>query len=143
MSIEENKELLSRWVEVWNAGHLDAVNEFLAPDYVRHDPNGPEIRGAEMGQQLIAMYRAALPDLHLTIEDLVAEGDTAAVRLTARGTQQGELLGIPPTGNQVTVMAMELFRFAHGKIAEQWVTMDALGLLQQLGAIPGPEQGGE
>jgi steroid delta-isomerase-like uncharacterized protein len=96
-----------------------------------------------MEQQLIAMYRTAFPDLRLDIEHLVAEGDTIVVRFTAHGTHRGELLGILPTGKPVTVAAMELFRLADGKIAEQWVTMDVLGLLQQLGAIPGPAQDGE
>ena len=143
MSIEQNKALIHRWVEVWNTGKINAVSEFLTPDYVRHDPNGPEVRGIEMEQQLLAMYRAAFPDLHLDIEHLVAEGDTVAIHLIVRGTQQGELMGISPTGNHVTVTAMEVFRLVDGKIAEQWVTLDVLGLLQQIGAIPGAEPGGE
>jgi steroid delta-isomerase-like uncharacterized protein len=143
MSVEQNKTLIRRWLELWDPGNIDAVADFVTPDYVRHDPNGPEVRGIEMEQQLLAMYRTAFPDLHFDIEHLVAEGDMVVARFTAHGTQQGELLGIPPTGKQVTVAAMELFRLADGKIAEQWVNLDVLGLLQQLGAIPGPEQGGE
>ena len=142
MSVEENKALVRRWVDLWNTGNLDAVGEFVTPDYVRHDPNGPEVRGPEAERQLVAMYLAAFPDLRFTVEHLLAEGDTVLARLTARGTHRGELLGIPPTGKQVTVAVMDLFRLAGGKIAEQWVAMDALGLLQQLGAVPGPAQGG-
>ena len=143
MSVEENKALVRRWVDLWNTGNLDAVGEFVTPDYVRHDPNGPEVRGPEAERQLVAMYLAAFPDLRFTVEHLVAEEDNVLARLTARGTHRGELLGIPPTGKQVTVAVMDLFRLAGGKIAEQWVAMDALGLLQQLGAVPGPAQGGQ
>jgi steroid delta-isomerase-like uncharacterized protein len=142
MSLEANKALIRRWCEVWNTGDLGAVGEFVVPDYVRHDPNGPEVRGPEAERQLVAMYLGAFPDLHFTIEHLVAEGDMVLARLTARGTHRGELLGIPPTGKQVTLAVMDLFRLADGKIAEQWVTMDVLGLLQQLGAIPAPGQPG-
>ncbi len=142
MSGEENKALVRCWVEAWNTGNIDAVGGFVTVDYVRHDPNSPEVRGPEAEQRLVEMYRAAFPDLRFTVEHLVAEGDSVAARLTVRGTHRGELLGIPPTGNQVTLAVMELYRLADGKIAEQWVTMDALGLLQQLGAIPGPGQAG-
>ena len=142
MSLEENKALVRRWVELWNAGDVSAVGEFVAPGYVRHDPNGPEVRGPEAEQRLIAMYLAAFPDLRFTLEHLVAEGDIVAARLTARGTHRGELLGIPATGRQVTLAVMDLYRLSGGKIAEQWVLIDALGLLQQLGAVPGPGQGG-
>ena len=82
------------------------------------------------------MYRAAFPDMHLTAEDMIAEADKVVQRLTARGTHQGELMDIPPTGRQITVTAIEIFRLAEGKIAEQWVALDNLGLLQQLGVIP-------
>lgn len=136
MSVEENKALVRRWVDVWNTGNLDAVGESVTPDYVRHDPNSPEVRGPDAERQLVAMYLAAFPDLHFTVEDLVAEGGTVAARMTVRGTHRGELLGIPPTGRQVTIVAIELYRLAGGRIAEQWITMDTLGLLQQLGAIP-------
>ncbi len=137
MSVEENKALVRQWVELWNMGNIDAIGAFVTPDYVRHDPNSPEIRGPEAEQQLVAMYRAAFPDLHFTVEHLVAEGDTVLPHFTVHGTHRGELLGIPPTDKPVTVVAMELFRLVDGKIAEQWVVMDALGLMQQLGAVPG------
>ena len=140
MATEEPKALIRRWVELWNAGDAAAIAAFVAPDYVRHDPNAPEVRGPEAERQLVAMYRAAFPDLHFTVEHLVAEGDLVVARYTVRGTHRGELLGIPPTGAQVTLAAMELYRLADGKIAEQWVAMDALGLLQQLGALPAPGQ---
>jgi steroid delta-isomerase-like uncharacterized protein len=140
MSLEENKALVRRWVALWNTGNSGAVDELVTPDYVRHDPNGPEIRGPEAERRLVEMYLAAFPDLTFTIEHLIAEGDTVAARLTARGTHRGELLGIPATGRAITVAVFELYRLSDGKIAEQWVTMDALGLMQQLGALPGLDQ---
>jgi steroid delta-isomerase-like uncharacterized protein len=138
MSFEENKTLVRRWIELWDTGNLSEIGDFVTKDYVRHDPNTPEVRGSDAEQQLVAMYIAAFPDLRFTIEHLVAEGDMVLARLIARGTHRGELKGIPPTGKQIEVAAMELYRLTDGKIAEQWVTTDALGLLQQLGAIPGP-----
>ena len=116
------------------------VDEFVAPNYVRHDPNTPEVRGAEAEKQLITMVLAAFPDIHFTIENLVAGGDTVAGRYTLRGTHNGEWLGIPPTHKAVTLTVMEIYRIADGKIAEQWVILDALGMLQQLGVIPAPGQ---
>ncbi len=129
MSIEENKALVRRWIELWDTSDLSEIGNFVTKDYVRHDPNTPEVRGPDAEQRLVAMYRAAFPDLRFTIEHLVAEGDMVLARLTARGTHQGELMGIAPTGKQIEVAAMELYRLTDGKIAEQWVTMDALGLL--------------
>jgi predicted ester cyclase len=90
----------------------------------------------------MAMYLSAFPDLHFTIEDMVAEGDKVVGRLPARGTHKGELLGIPPTDKQITLTMTETFRLAEGKIAEQWVNMDALGMMQQLGALSQPRQEG-
>ncbi len=140
MATEEPKALIRRWVELWNAGDAAAIAALVTPDYVRHDPNAPEVRGPEAERQLVAMYRAAFPDLHFTVEHLVADGDLVVARFTVRGTHRGELMGIPATGAQVTLDAMELFRLAGGKVAEQWVAMDALGLLRQLGAVPAPGQ---
>ena len=136
MSVEENKALIRRWDELWNAGDAAAIAALVTPDYVRHDPNGPEVRGPAAERQLVELYRAAFPDLRFTIEHLVADGDLVMARVTVRGTHRGELLGIPPTGTPLTLAAMELYRIRDGKVAEQWVALDALGLLQQLGAVP-------
>jgi steroid delta-isomerase-like uncharacterized protein len=137
MSVEENRVLVQRWVDLWNTGNSDAVGEFVTPDYVRHDFNSPEVHGPDAERQLIEMYRAAFPNLRFTVEHLIAEGDTIAAHLTARGTHRGGLLGIPPTGKRVKLAVLELYRLAEGRIAEQRVVMDALGLMQQLGVIPG------
>jgi steroid delta-isomerase-like uncharacterized protein len=138
MSTDENKDLVRRWVEMWNTGNLDAVDQLATSDFLRHDPNSPEVRGPEAERQLIAMYRAAFPDLQFTIEDLIAEGDKVVGRFVARGTHRGELLGIPPTQASITVATIEIYRIEAHRIAEQWVIMDALGIMQQLGVVPPP-----
>jgi steroid delta-isomerase-like uncharacterized protein len=140
MSTEENKALVRRWVELWNSQNVAAIDEWVAPNYVRHDPNTPEVRGAEAEKQLATMFLTAFPDLHFTIEDLIAEGDKVTGRYTARGTHKGELMGIPPTNNAISLTVLEIYRIADRKIAEQWVILDALGMMQQLGVIPAPGQ---
>jgi steroid delta-isomerase-like uncharacterized protein len=136
---EENKAIVRRLVEAFNEGNIDAVDELVTDSYVRHDPNSPEVRGPEQEKQLIAMYRSAFPDLYVTIEDMVAEGDKVVIRVAIHATHKGELLGIPPTDKQLTFTSTEICRLAEGRIDEQWVNFDALGMMQQLGAIP--EQG--
>ena len=88
------------------------------------------------------MSLTAFPDLHFTIEELIAEGDKVAGRYTARGTHKGELMGIPPTNNAISLTVSEIYRIADGKITEHWVILDALGMMQQLGVIPAPGQAG-
>jgi steroid delta-isomerase-like uncharacterized protein len=136
---EENKALLQQWVDALNQGNIDAVGELVTDTYVRHDPNAPEVRGPEQEKQLMTMYLSAFPDLRFVIADMVAEGDKVVVRYTIRGTHKGELLGIPPTNSPLSLTATETYRIAEGKIDEQWVNMDALGMMQKLGAIPEPE----
>ncbi len=135
---EENKAVVHRWVEAFNEGNLDAVDELVTDSYIRHDPNAPEVRGPEEEKRLIVMYRSAFPDLHFTVEDMVAEGDKVATRIGISATHRGELLGIPPTEKQLAFTAMELYRIANGKIDEQWVNVYTLGMMQQIGAIPAP-----
>ena len=86
------------------------------------------------------MYRMAFPDVHFTIDDLIAEGETVVIRWTVTGTHKGELQGIAPTGKHVTVTGMVMSRFAKGKVEEDWINFDALGLMQQLGVVPAPGQ---
>jgi steroid delta-isomerase-like uncharacterized protein len=105
---EENKAVVRRWVEAFNEGNLDAVDDLLTDSYVRHDPNSPEVRGPEEEKQLIAMYRSAFPDLRFTVEDMVAEADKVVARVGISATHEGELLGIPPSGRRLSFTAMEL-----------------------------------
>ena len=141
MSTEDNKSLVRNFYEeVFNEKNLAYVDEFVAPNGVDHGVP-PGMPSDNEGTKLfIGMYLTAFPDLHLTVEDLVAEGDRVTSRWTSHGTHRGELMGIPPTGKQVTVTGTEIYRFEGGKSAEHWLNMDTFGMLQQLGVIPKPEQ---
>ena len=135
-----NKEIVRRLVNgVWADRNLAIVDELIAPDYVGHDPTQPEpIRGPEGYKQFVGMYQAAFEDGMVTIDDEIAEGDLVVTRWTGRGTHPGELMGIAPTGKEVTVSGITISRLANGKIAEDWELMDALGMMIQLGAVPQP-----
>ena len=141
MQPEENKAVTRRFLEeIFQGGNLELVDELFAPNFVLHDPSVPEeVRGLEALKQYITMYRTAYPDTHFTVEDQIAEGDEVVTRWMGQGTHQGELMGIAPTGNQVTVTGIEIDRISGGKIEETWVSYDALGMMQQLGVIPSPE----
>jgi steroid delta-isomerase-like uncharacterized protein len=124
--------------EPWK-GNMDVVDEYIAPRFVGHDPAEPEpIRGPQGFKEQIEKYLAAFPDARFTIDDQFAEGDRVATRWTARGTHQGELAGISPTGKEVTVTGLTFSRFEGGKIVEDWLIWDTLGMLVQLGAVPAP-----
>ncbi len=142
MSTEDNKATLRRFFEeVWNRGNLAVIEELLSSNHLFHEPNSLEpIRGREGFRQYVMMNRNAFPDVHITIEDLIAEGDKVVNRFTFTGTQTGDLLGIPPTGKRVTVTAIVISHFVAGKIVESCINSDRLGMLQQLGVIPTPGQ---
>ena len=144
MQPEENKTVIRRFLkDFFEGGNLELADELFAPDYVLHDPAVPgEVRGPEGIKQFVSMYRSAYPDTHFTVEDQIAEGDRVVTRWTGQGTHEGELMGIPPTGNRVTVTGIEFDRVSDGKMQETWVNYDALGMMQQLGVIPPPEQAG-
>jgi steroid delta-isomerase-like uncharacterized protein len=139
MMSEENKALARRFLEeAFNEGNLGVIDEIVASDYVLHDPASPEeeIRGPEGFKGFVQMYRSAYPDTDITVEDQIAEGDAVVTRWTGRGTHQGELLGVAPSGNRVEVTGITIDRFSGGKFVESWTNYDALGMLQQIGAIP-------
>jgi steroid delta-isomerase-like uncharacterized protein len=137
MSTEANKALARRVLEeMFNKGNLDVADELLAPDYVDHDPTLPEdVHGPEGFKQYVATYRAAFPDLHVQIEDQIAEGDRVATRWTGTGTHNGELAGIAPTGKRVTLPGMEIVRIVNGKLVEGWESYDSGTLMRQLGVM--------
>ena len=136
MSIEDNKALVRRFYEdVFNQRNLALVDELCSTTHVFHNPP-TTLHGREEFKQLLSVYLTAFPDASFTVEDEIAEGEKVTSRYTFRGTHQGELMGIPPTGRQVTVTGIIINRIAGGQSVEGWLNFDALGLLQQLGAIP-------
>ena len=140
MSVEANKALAQRYAdEVINQGKLDVIDEICTTDYKSYPPGFPPT-DREGDKQLIAMFRAAFPDMRKRIDDMVADGDKVVERATYSGTHTGEFQGIPPTGRQAAFTGMHIFRIVDGKIAETRGIMDQLGMLQQLGVIPAPEQ---
>jgi steroid delta-isomerase-like uncharacterized protein len=146
MSTEDNKAIARRFIEEgWNQGNLTVFDELCAPDYIYHDPVSA-VHTREDYKQLVTEGRRVYPDFHLTIEDLIAEGDKVVVRYTLRGTNTGDLvtpsmpMPIPATGKKVTGPGISITRIAGGKAVETWNQADNLGALQQLGLIPVPAQ---
>jgi steroid delta-isomerase-like uncharacterized protein len=135
---EPNKKVVHRlFEEVWNKGNLPLADELFAPTYEHHDASTPDLgRGPESEKKRVTHYRTAFPDLRLTIEDIIAEGETVVARWSCRGAHNGDLSGIAPTGKQFTISGVTIARFANGKIVEGYVNWDALGLMQQLGVVP-------
>ena len=138
MSTEENKTLMRRFFEeVYTKKNLAAIGEFIAPTHIDHSAAAAGLPGGPAGsRQAIGMMLTGFPDLHVTVEDMIAEGDKVVVRMTMRGTQQGAFGSIPPTGKQVAVSTIDIVRIEGGKIAEEWGIDDMLGMLQQLGVVP-------
>jgi steroid delta-isomerase-like uncharacterized protein len=131
---EENKALARRSWEL--ADNPDILDEVYAPDVVWHNPD-QDIQGIEEAKQFIGMYKTAFPDMSVTIEDVVAEGDKVVTRVTLRGTHQGEVEEFgPPTGKQVELKGLTMHRIEDGKIVEEWNSYDNLSLMQQLGLVP-------
>jgi predicted ester cyclase len=138
----QNKAVMRRiYEEFWNQGNFDAMDEIVSPDYVLHVPTPPGAPSGREGLQwVIQMYRAAFPDIHVQVEDQLAEGDKVMTRITIRGTHQGQLMQIPPTNKEVLFTAIVVTRFKDGRNVEGWGELDRFALMQQLGVIPAPQQ---
>jgi steroid delta-isomerase-like uncharacterized protein len=136
MSTEENKANVRRFTDGLNQKNVAIIDELCTPDYVNHDPANPQVRSREDYKQWFTGLSAAFPDLHFTIDDILAEGDKVAYRFTLRATHSGSWRGGAPTGKSITVTGTEIARIRDGKFAESWANTDALGLVQQLGLIP-------
>ena len=134
----ENKSLARRAMEgLWTKGDLTVIDQLYSDDCVFHDLGSPEdIHGRDGLRQYARMYRTACPDLQCTVEEVVAEGDKVALRWVSRGTHQGDLMGIAPTGKQVTFRGIQMQRISKGKIEEEWAGFNTLGALQDIGAVP-------
>lgn len=134
----QNVAIVSRiWDEIWNLGALDVCEEVLAAGYIGHLPL-MTVRGPAEFRNLVEIYRQAYPNVHLTVDDVFAVGNRVAVRWVSRGTHSGPMMGIPPSNKNIEVMGISLFRMENGKVAEEWEGFDTLGMMQQIGAIPGP-----
>ena len=122
MSIAENRSLVRRYVEeVLNAGKLELLYDLVSPDYKRYLTPTAAPLASETQRQRLAGFHAAFPDIHLSIEDLIADDDLVAIRMTLQGTHQGSFQGIAPTNKQVKVFAVEVVRIQNGRFSEHWV----------------------
>ena len=134
---EQNKAIVRRlYEEVWNLGDLDVVEDIVSADFVDHRSGRPDDLGPEAVRESVVALCEAFPDGRFTIEDIVVEGDRVAVRFTGRATHRGEFRGVQPTGRQVTVTGIGIYRIYGGQIVERWENIDQLGLWQQLVAVP-------
>ncbi len=138
MTLEDNKSLVHRfWEEIWNNANLDAVEDIVSSDFLLYLPTSPEpLNGPEGLKQWATIVSSAFPDKHFSIEDVIAEGNTVVTRWSMRATHNGNFINIPPTGKQVTLSGISIFRIIDGKIVEDRAAEDTLNLLQQVGAIP-------
>ena len=132
---DKNKDFIQAYTEdFWNKLNIAAFEKYFTADFIVHFANGDQ--NYEQYKELCQSYFTAFPDLHITTDEVVAEGDKVAKVWTANSTHKGELMGIPATGKRIVVKGIEVLRIADGKIAELWASMDNLGMMQQLGVIP-------
>jgi steroid delta-isomerase-like uncharacterized protein len=142
MSLEANKAIVRRYFdELWNERKTDIIDDLVTADHVVHFPSGQAHRIKSVQEWTTTAF-TAFPDVQFTVDDMIAEEDKVLARWHYNATQTGNFLGIPPTGRQVEDEGMDVFRIEGGKIAEIWVIQDSLGLLQQLGVIPRPQESG-
>lgn len=136
---EDLKMLARRFIdEVINKGDLDRISEFLAPDWIDHSPFPGQAQGIEGAKQRLAMIRSAFPDFNLTVEEAYVDGDTVVHRVTGRGTQRGEWMGLPPSGKSFEVEAVEFLRYREGKEVSHRLLLDQMSMMAQLGFLPQP-----
>jgi steroid delta-isomerase-like uncharacterized protein len=134
---EQNKALDSRLIaEVWNKGKMEVVDAIFAEDYINRTPQRELPANREGIKLMISGFRAAFPDVKMSVEDVIAAGDKIVTRWIMSGTHTGHGFGIPPTNKIVQIMGVGIHRYASGKVVESWTSSDSLGLLQQLGLVP-------
>ncbi len=135
-----NKAILSRFHDAVNNGDAEVISktidELVEPDVLFHAPVPTGATGAQALKQVWTVLLRAFPDIHVAVEDVIAEGDEVVARNAVTGTHQGEYRGVPPTGKHVTYNEIFIFRVAGGRIAEIWGVVDALAQMKQLGMIP-------
>jgi predicted ester cyclase len=144
LATEENKAIIKHVSEqAVGGGDLSVMDELVADDFVDHSALPGTPPGREGAKAFVRVFHAAFPDLSLTNEEIVGEGDKVVHRYVLRGTHRGEFMGIPPTGNRIEVHGIDELRVFGGKIVERWGQVDQLGLMQQLGVVPSPGQSEE
>lgn len=141
MKTEDNKAIPRRFFKAFEANDRATLKEVLAPDFVAHHSGNPKPIGREELLQLIDTYKAAFSDQEYTIKDQIAEGDKVVTRTTWRATHSGEFQGLPATGKRIEIGGISVARIENGQIAERWVLIDQLSMMQQLGLVPPPDQG--
>lgn len=141
MSTTEENKRITRLIceEIINGGDIDKADDVIAEDMINHDSANPG-HGRAGFKQFFRMIRAAFPDVQNTIEDIIAEGDTVVARVTIRATNDGEFMGMAPTGRKIEVTVIDILRFEDGKVVEHWAQVDQLSMMRQLGLTP-PGQG--
>jgi len=139
MSEDENKALARRFIQVWAPGNLSVLDELAAPDItVIYPVLGEPVRGAAAFKQLLAHFHAACPDVEISVQEQIAEGDKVVTRWSVCGTHRGELLGVPPTGRPLSWTGITIHRLVGGRVMEERGEEDALGLMRQTGVMHDP-----
>jgi steroid delta-isomerase-like uncharacterized protein len=137
---DTGKKLVAQVLALIDQRNLDEAFELYAPDYIYHGPGGQELRGRDGIRGLWEVFLVGFPDLNSTIEDMISAGDKVVLRWRIDGTHTGEFLGIAPSNRKISLDVTEIFRFANGQLVEAWDQYDRLGLMQQIGAIPMPDE---
>ena len=133
---EQHKSIIQSIYNIMNTGDFSKVDQLIASNAVDHEaPPGAPL-GPAVLKEFVTMFRAAFPDLKISAEDMIADGDKVAVRAVIRGTHKGEFMGVPATGKQFEVSGIDIIRFEGGKAVEHWGVTDTMSLMQQLGAAP-------
>ena len=141
MSANENKAVVRRFFEeLLSTDNLALADELLSPGFRFYFAGSPDPMGLESYKEFLAARRAAFPERRFVVEDMIAEGEKVSARFTMRGTQKGELRGIAPSGREVTMTGIDMIRLEEGKMVEDRVEVDQLGMMQQLGVIASPHQ---
>jgi steroid delta-isomerase-like uncharacterized protein len=140
MSKEANIATLTKFSEAVNTGNFDLFEEAVSPQNVDHDPAAGQVQGPQGYGTYFSGLRTAFPDLKVSLDTLVADDDSIAFAYTITGTQNGPLVGIAPTGKKIKIRGLQISKFKDGKMVERWGSSDELGMLQQLGVAPRPEQ---
>jgi len=122
--------------EVLNKGNMQVVDELIAPNFVEHDPFPGQAPGVEGLKQAMVALRQAFPDLHVTVDEMLSDGDKVVIRSTMKGTHKGTFMNIPATGKQISVEGIDIVRISNGRVVEHWGVTDNLTMMQQLGLVP-------